>query len=432
VTDDWLKPLNVAVARAQDMEFDQDVPPESGNILQTQGRGPSPEPQRYLWDVSPQGNPLVPGIQEPAPPNIFETLPPPEFIDIDAYLTEARTGRLMFGVGVNSNAGLVGNIVFSENNFDILRPPTSWADLWSGNAWRGAGQKFRIEALPGTQVSRYLVDWQDPYFMDTDYNLGVSGFYYNRFFRNWTEQRVGGRLRLGRQFTQQWSAALSLRLENVDIFSIPTPAPQLLRESAGSNFLSTVQAQLIHDTRDAAFLPGSGHYIAGTVEQAFAEYDYTRFELEGRQYFTTYQRPDGEGRHTLMFRGEVGATANGTPIFERFFAGGYQSFRGFAFRGVSPVDTGVYVGGKFQALGTAEYMLPVTANEMIKFVAFSDMGTVDNTTTFDDFRISVGAGARVTVPMMGPVPIALDFAVPLKQEPTDIKQLFSFFVGANW
>jgi outer membrane protein insertion porin family len=60
------------------------------------------------------------------------------------------------------------------------------------------------------------------------------------------------------------------------------------------------------------------------------------------------------------------------------------------------------------------------------------MGTVDNTTSWDDFRVSVGAGARVTVPMMGPVPIALDFAVPLRQENTDIKQLFSFFVGANW
>src|SRR5262249_29517558 len=158
-------------------------------ILQTQGRGPLPDPQRYLNDDSPQGNPLMPGIRDPGPLENDWVVPPPpaDFIDIDAYLTEARTGRLMFGVGVNSNAGLIGNIVFSENNFDILNPPTSWNDLWNGNAWRGAGQKFRIEALPGTQVSRYMVDWQDPYFLDSDYNLGVSGFYYNRYFRYWTE-----------------------------------------------------------------------------------------------------------------------------------------------------------------------------------------------------------------------------------------------------
>ncbi|MFO0918623.1 MAG: BamA/TamA family outer membrane protein [Planctomycetaceae bacterium] len=406
-------------------------------IIPTQGRGPLPDPQRYLNDDSPQGNPLMPGIRDPGPTDDdWLMLPPPappaDFIDVDAYLTEARTGRLMFGVGVNSNAGLIGNIVFSENNFNILRPPTSWADVWSGSAWRGAGQKFRIEALPGTQVSRYMVDWQDPYFLDSDYNLGVSGFYYNRYFRYWTEQRMGGRVRVGRQFTQQWSGALALRLEDVDLFNPAVPTPQILSESVGANFLSTVRGSLIHDTRDAAFMPGSGHYVEAGVEQAFAEYNYTRYDVEGRQYFTTYERPDGGGRHTIMLRGEMGYTGSGTPIFENYFAGGYQSFRGFMFRGVTPVEQGVGVGGRFMALGTLEYLLPVTANEMIKVVGFSDFGTVDSTVSLDDFRVSVGAGLRLTVPMMGPVPIALDFAVPIMKQNTDLQQVFSFYIGANW
>ncbi len=425
---DWIQLPKQQVARGQNGPNIDD--PNEG-VVPTQGRGPFPGPQRYLYDDSPQGDPFMPAIRDPDP-NVWQNMPPPEFIDIDAYLTEARTGRLMFGVGVNSNAGLVGNIVFSENNFDILRPPTSWSDLWNGSAWRGAGQKFRIEALPGTQVSRYLVDWQDPYFLDTDYNLGLSGFYYSRYFRDWTEQRIGGRVRVGRQFTQQWSASVSLRMENVDIFDARNPAPALLNDAVGSNFLSTVQAQLIHDTRDAAFLPGSGHYISGSVEQAFNEFNYTRLDLEGRQYFTMYQRPDGAGRHTLMLRGELGWTGDNTPIFERFYAGGFQSFRGFAFRGVSPVDTNVQVGGTFMSLGTVEYMLPVTANEMIKVVAFSDFGTVENDVGFDNYRVAVGAGLRLTVPMMGPVPIALDFAVPLVKQDFDRDQIFSFYIGANW
>lgn len=428
VTDSWLPMPEMPVARGQDEPLAE---PPGGQIIQTQGRGPLPPHQNYIFDDSPQGNPLMPAIRDPDP-NIWETMPPPEFIDIDTYLTEARTGRLMFGVGVNSNAGVVGNIVFSENNFNILRPPTSWDDLWSGSAFRGAGQKFRVEAMPGSQVSRYLVDWQDPYFLDSDYNLGVSGFFYNRYFRQWTEQRIGGRIRMGRQITQQWSAAVSLRLENVDIFNTPTPAPQLLTDARGSNLLSTIGANIIHDTRDAAFLPGKGHYINASVEQAFADFEYTKLDLEGRQYFTTYQRPDGEGRHTLMLRGETGWTDSGTPIFERYYAGGYQSFRGFAFRGVTPIDTGVEVGGRFQLLGTAEYMLPVTANEMIKVVAFTDVGTVEENVSLDQFRVSVGAGLRLTIPMMGPVPIALDFGIPVVKQDFDREQIFSFYIGANW
>lgn len=397
--------------------------------LIAQSRGPDPVPQQYIYDSSPLGDPLNPAINNPDP--LWNQMPPPEFIDIDAYLAEARTGRLMFGAGVNSNSGLVGNIVLSENNFDILRPPTSWADVWNGTAWRGAGQKFRIEALPGSQVSRYLVDWQDPYFLDTNINLGVSGFYFTRFYRFWDEERVGGRIRLGKQLTQQWSASVALRLEGVHIGGEPTNSPQSLKDVVGDNFLSTVRVGVQHDTRDSAFLPSTGHYVELAVEQAFAEYNYNRMEIEGRQFFTTYQRPDGAGKHILNLSGNFGWTSSGTPIFENFYAGGFQSFRGFAFRGVTPVENGVEVGGQFQLLGTVEYQVPVMANEMVKAVVFTDFGTVDSDVTLDNFRLSVGAGARITVPGMGPVPIALDWAVPVVKQDFDREQLFSFYIGIN-
>ncbi len=398
--------------------------------LLAQGRGPDPLPQRYIYDQSPQGDPLAPGINDPYP--LWDPrIPPPEYIDIDAYLAEARTGRLMFGAGVNSNSGVVGNIVLSENNFDILRPPTSFEDIWNGTAWRGAGQKFRIEALPGSEVSRYLVDWQDPYFLDTNINLGVSGFYFTRFYRYWDEQRVGGRVRLGKQFTQTWSGSVALRGEAVHIADIPAAPPQSLSDVLGDSFLSTVQFSLIHDTRDAAFLPTAGHYVELSVEQAFAEYNYSRMEIDGRQYFTTYQRPDGGGKHVVNLHGNFGYTTSDTPIFEKFYAGGFQSFRGFAFRGVTPLENGVEVGGQFLLLGSVEYQVPVLANEMVKVVAFTDFGTVDEDVTFDNFRVAVGGGLRIQVPGMGPVPVALDWAIPVVKSDFDREQLFSFYIGIN-
>ena len=73
----------------------------------------------------------------------------PGWLDINVNAAEGRTGRLMFGAGVNSNSGLVGSFVWDESNFDILRPPTSFSDIIEGRAWRGGGQRFRIEAAPG-------------------------------------------------------------------------------------------------------------------------------------------------------------------------------------------------------------------------------------------------------------------------------------------
>jgi outer membrane protein assembly factor BamA len=69
--------------------------------------------------------------------------------DIRVVVQEQRTGNLTFGQGVNSDAGLVGSIVLNERNFDLMRPPVSFNDLFSGKAFRGAGQEFRIEATPG-------------------------------------------------------------------------------------------------------------------------------------------------------------------------------------------------------------------------------------------------------------------------------------------
>ncbi len=380
-----------------------------------------PQPTNPLWATSPQGDPY----------NNSLIGPPPGWVDVDTYVSEARTGRLMFGVGVNSSSGVVGNIVLNESNFDILRPPTSFHDLVDGSAWRGAGQQFRIEAIPGNEVSRYLVSWTDPFFLNTDWSLGVSGFYFTRFYTDWNEDRLGGRVTLGKQITPEVSLTGALRLEQVDLSRPTTPTPGILAEAVGDNFLSSFRLSLAHDTRDAAYLPGHGHYVELAAEQAFGEFNYPRLELEASQYFTTFERPDGAGRHILQLRGQLGWTDTATPVFERYYAGGFQTFRGFRFRGVTPRQGNVGVGGQWMLLTGAEYSFPMTASEMVRGVAFTDMGTVENDVALNDFRVSVGAVPLKKKPARGPAPITLDFPYPLAIQESDDRQIFSFYVGMS-
>jgi len=357
---------------------------------------------------------------------------PPGWVDINVNATEGRTGRLMFGAGVNSNSGLVGNFVWDESNFDLFRPPTTFADVLEGRAWRGGGQRFRAEAAPGNMVSRYALTWTDPYFMYTDYSLSVGGFYFNRFYSDWTEDRVGGRVSVGRQFTPEWSGAVALRLEDVEMRNLRAPIPAIVQQWVGHNFLSTGRISVTHDTRDSAMLPTEGHYFDVGYEQAFNEFNFPKVDTEFRQYFTLHSRPDGSGRQVLTLAGALGWAGDDTPVFERYYAGGFQSFRGFRFRGVTPRDpTGFSLGGTFQALGTVEYRLPLTADDMISAVAFSDFGSVDDEVTLSEFRATAGFGLRLTIPQMGPVPLAFDFAFPITTQPADREQIFSFYVGIN-
>jgi outer membrane protein insertion porin family len=59
-------------------------------------------------------------------------------------------------------------------------------------------------------------------------------------------------------------------------------------------------------------------------------------------------------------------------------------------------------------------------------VFFTDSGTVDDSVSLNQYRVSVGSGLRLYIPMMGPAPIALDFAYPLVKQEFDSTQTFSF------
>ena len=87
------------------------------------------------------------------------------------------------------------------------------------------------------------------------------------------------------------------------------------------------------------------------------------------------------------------------------------------------------MGGPFEWLNTVEYMFPITADDSLRGVVFTDFGTVESNVTINTMRVAPGFGLRITLPAMGPAPIALDFAIPVAYAQDDSQQLSSFFVG---
>jgi len=79
-------------------------------------------------------------------------------------------------------------------------------------------------------------------------------------------------------------------------------------------------------------------------------------------------------------------------------------------------------------LAATEYSYPLIA-DILRGVVFLDTGTVERDTGVNAYRASVGLGFRITIPMMGPVPMAFDFGFPISKDPQDDTQIFSFSVG---
>jgi outer membrane protein insertion porin family len=88
------------------------------------------------------------------------------------------------------------------------------------------------------------------------------------------------------------------------------------------------------------------------------------------------------------------------------------------------------VGGNFEVLAGAEYLFPITADDMLRGVLFLDTGTVEPSLSDmkDHYRVAPGFGLRITIPAMGPAPIALDFAFPVALNHGDEVNNF-IFVG---
>lgn len=349
--------------------------------------------------------------------------------DVMVTVQEMPTGSLLFGLGINSDAGLIGSIVLNERNFDITRPPTSVDDILSGRAFRGGGQEFRMEAVPGTELQRYSFSWREPFLFNSRVSLGTGGYYYTRVFNEYFENRTGGKVTLGRQLNRYWSAFGTVRVEDVGVRRVPAGAPSDITSVQGSNFLVGLRGGVQFDSRDTFLRPTEGMLVEAAYEQLLGNFTAPLVTVEGSKYWTTYQRPDGSGRHVLAARSQVGFAGSKVPVFERFYAGGFRTLRGFEFRGVGPDVNDFKTGGRFMLLNSLEYQIPIRANDMLYSVFFVDSGTVERDIELKNYRVTAGAGLRIVVPMLGPVPIALDFGFPLVKGPKDRDQLFSFWLG---
>jgi len=357
----------------------------------------------------------------------------PAVADILVRVEETETANLILGAGISSNSGVLGNISVVQRNFDIADWPKSNQEFWRGEAFRGAGQTAQIVLEPGTELQRYRVDFRDPHVFDTDFSFSTSLFYFDRVRDSYDEQRVGGHFGFGRELREDLRAFLNVRLENINISDVDAGVPKDVLDVEGSSNLTSIEVGLVKDTTDSYLFPTEGYRLSGSVEQAGAlggSYDFTKFVFDGRRYWTV-TRDVLDRKSVLAVRGRMGYIAGDVPIFERFFAGGHGSIRGFEFRGVGPVSGDTFIGGDFLVLASAEYSFPIF-EKTLTGVVFLDTGTVEEDVTITTWRAAAGFGVRFTVPFFGPVPFALDFGFPISRNGDDDEEFFSFSLGTSF
>jgi outer membrane protein insertion porin family len=366
--------------------------------------------------------------------------------DLIIKVKEARTGSFVIGGGISTNAGFFGNLVLNQRNFDILDVPTSLSDVTSGRLFTGAGQNFTVSAQPGRERSQYRLSFTDPYFLDQPVIFGFDAFIFDRIRPQYREGRLGIVPSLGFRLTQDITTKFQYRVERVRIFDIDTDSIPDPLQVAGNNLASGGELSLAVNKNfiDTQFVRYAGWGASTSYEVLGGpfggEVELSRARLRANWQTTLLEFPT-KYKWVFGVRGQAAwqesfGNDKRTPIFERFFAGGVRSFRGFEFRSVSPRDptqTDEPTGGNFLVLGTADFSFPIFKG-FLRGVLFIDGGTVER--DIHEFRLNRirytgGFGFRVNVAIF-PAPVALDFAFPIRARRIDDEQIFSFSVGIGF
>ena len=359
--------------------------------------------------------------------------------DMRVDIKEGMTGMIMPGVGISSDSGVMGQLIYQQQNFDLTDWPESWKEFLTMKAFRGGGQNMRIALEPGTIVSRYTLTFSDPYWRDKPIGYDFSLMSYSRWLESYDEKRANMSVGFEHRKWGDWRKSITMRTENVTVEDLDYDAPQAIRDVEGDSLLLGVRLGTGQTKVDDIYLPTEGHVFRVGYEQMMGDFTFGVLNSSYVRYISLYE--DILERHTVLATKVQGGTIVGSaPPFEKFYGGGQGTYaiRGFDYRGVSTRGLQVFNPG---VSGTATYKDPVGSDWIMTAgseVTFPLIGENFSALTFLDtalidtggLRSSVGAGIQILVPQwFGPVPMRFEYGIPLQKDERDDTRHFNFSMG---
>ncbi len=353
----------------------------------------------------------------------------PDRKDLIVQVKEAKTGSLSFGGGYSTVDQFVGFIEIEQKNFDFANWPT----------FTGGGQHLELRTESGSTRSNTRLSFTEPWLFDYPVSGGFDAYITERERErdvgySFDEKRVGGDVRLGKDFTEHVSGGIAYQMENIEIDNFDTGVSADLLAEQGENTISSVGLSLSFDSRDSVFNPTSGIFLSQTTDIAGGilggDKDFVRWT--GRSSYFLPLKLDS----VLEFRLRTGIVdaygdTGKVPIFERFYLGGARTIRGYNERQVGPLDpvTEDPIGGESMLVGNVEYLIPLI--DFVKMSAFFDIGNVwSKLKSYGSggFKAGAGLGLRVKTPIG---PISLDYGYPLNDEPGEEERSGKFYFSVS-
>lgn len=306
-------------------------------------------------------------------------------VPVQIALTARKTQQWRFGLGYATDTGARGSV----NHSHIV-----------GDEGHKIGIKLQVAEKKNSFYAGYTIPLADP--VTDQFGFGI------RYEDEITESRESVISGVTTSYTTNWGdwqRIISLNYEN-ETYIVGEEPEETRRVLYPAISVSRVRADDRLNTRKGYRIFGE---LRGANDNLFSDTNYGQLRL-GLKWVRAFSKND-----RILMRGDFGTTnvadLDKLPASQRFFAGGDNSVRGYAYEELGPTnDKGEVVGGKHLLVGSVELEHTLVGNWSA--AAFYDIGNAVNSLG-DELAAGAGVGLRWKSPVG---PVRVDFAWALDKE----------------
>ncbi|WP_409420576.1 outer membrane protein assembly factor BamA [Pseudaeromonas sp. ZJS20] len=393
-------------------------------------------------------------------------------VDLDVKVKEQPVGSISGGIGYGTESGVSLQFGLQQDNF------------------LGTGNKVAFTFNMNDYSKTYDVSYTDPYFTMDGVSLGGRAYYTkfeagNANLVDYNNETLGVSATFGYPINENNRLEYGLGFENNKLSQLKSYAQirkfwSLYAGSTDSqgrvvfnniNFTSSWTRNYLNK----GMFPTAGNrqQLTGKITVPGSDLQFYKLSFDNSNYLPLDQDHQWviAGRFRMAYGngyGSVDGFDQVLPFFENYYAGGSEWLRGFQSNTVGPkaiyltndqgqagtVGTNTAVGGNAQAVASLEFIVPTpfaseSYRNQLRTSVFFDIGSVWDTTFDPDtyaqcvagcdkfydysdpslYRASTGVALQWLSPMG---PLVFSFAYPLKKQPGDKTEVFSFNIGRTF
>lgn len=367
-----------------------------------------------------------------------ETRPVPgtdDMVDIEVNVEERLSGSFNIGAGFSQSQGFLFNVGLTQENL------------------LGTGQNLAVTVNTDSANTVYNVSFTDPYYTIDGISRTMSLSFAKRDaaeeeINNFQTDSYSANIKYGIPLTEYSTLRFGYGLSRVDLLlSSRNPsleATEFIVNHGDSYNNLLLNTSYTYDTRNRTVFAtkGGSQTLALNFSAPGSDLEFYKLAYVTKFYFGLTDDL------TLLLRSNL-AYGNGygeldeLPFYERYFAGGLRTVRGYNTNSLGPRDDlGSSIGGNMRVTAGADFIFPIPfvdkPSPSVRLSAFYDVGNVflDTEPTYnstqDGFSFEeLRASAGLSFVWLAPIgPLRFSWTKALNNVEGDYLRVFQFSIGS--